>query len=568
MTQRTVPLVPLTHPLIGLALCAPLGAQVCEVEVIPFDADGNERMGSSLVFDGSRLIAGAPGDLGATAAQILGAAYVYAPTGPGGSWEHQQKLKPASLEQRDRFGTAMDLAGSTLVVGAPGEAGALQFSSGKVYVFDEVAAGQWSEVALLTPSDGNLGDRFGASIALDGDRMIVGAPGHDSAGVNAGAVYVFERVAGSWTEAQKIERPAGVTGPGFGQAVAADAGRVCIGGPSLSVTAPVAGGALMFERDAAGIYQFTQNVQGATIGISDQYGASLALEGGTLLVGAPNDDDAASDAGALYHFEFDAMGGTFVEAAKLLRSGAVNGEDLGESVTIDGDRVLSGGPDLGSGGGAVVFERSGGSPFVEQRIVLPIEAQLASSSAGSAVALAGPIAAFGDPDASPEVFRDGAVYLLDVTLADLDGNGVSDGCENWWQSYCTQTVPNSTGAFAALDAFGSPVAANQTLTLEGSGLPAFQFALLVASQTQDRIPTPGFAQGDLCLGGTIGRFLNEITSANSGGTLLIDVPMGSMPSPLPSAVLAGDTWNFQLWFRDANPGPTANFTDGIQITFL
>ena len=77
-----------------------------------------------------------------------------------------------------------------------------------------------------------------------------------------------------------------------------------------------------------------------------------------------------------------------------------------------------------------------------------------------------------------------------------------------------------------------------------------------ASQTQDFIANPGGSQGNLCLGGNIDRFL--VLSSGSYGSFWLNLPQWAMP---------GETWNFQAWFRDNNPGPTSNFTDGVSVLF-
>lgn len=99
-------LAPFLAAAIGLGSSA-ASAQTCEVELVPFDGNGNENHGGAVAFDGARLVAGAPGERGSSVLEILGAAYVYGPTGPGGSWQHLQKLAPTTLELRDRFATAL-----------------------------------------------------------------------------------------------------------------------------------------------------------------------------------------------------------------------------------------------------------------------------------------------------------------------------------------------------------------------------------------------------------------------------------------------------------------------------
>jgi hypothetical protein len=135
-------------------------------------------------------------------------------------------------------------------------------------------------------------------------------------------------------------------------------------------------------------------------------------------------------------------------------------------------------------------------------------------------------------------------------------------------NYCTPAVPNSSGLPASIGGTGSDVALNNNLTLTVSGLPDGQFSYFVASQTQGNTPNPGGSQGVLCLGAPIARF-NANVLVVSGGQVNLAVDLTAVPLP-PSfshSVMPGESWNFQLWFRDSNPGTTSNFSDGLQVTF-
>ncbi len=82
-------------------------------------------------------------------------------------------------------------------------------------------------------------------------------------------------------------------------------------------------------------------------------------------------------------------------------------------------------------------------------------------------------------------------------------------------------------------------------------------------------PFAGGSQGNLCLGGGIGRHAKQIANSGAAGELVIDVDLTALPRPGGThSVVAGETWNFQCWFRDKVGGvPTSNFTDGIEIVF-
>ena len=105
------------------------------------------------------------------------------------------------------------------------------------------------------------------------------------------------------------------------------------------------------------------------------------------------------------------------------------------------------------------------------------------------------------------------------------------------------------------------------LKLTASQLPANKFGYFITSQTQGFVQGPGNSQGNLCLSGTIGRYVALVGSSGPVGRLTIQIDLADMPPPAQSQVLSGETWNFQAWYRDNNPGPTSNFTDAVAVTF-
>ncbi|MEL6907770.1 MAG: hypothetical protein AAFP22_20350, partial [Planctomycetota bacterium] len=404
----------------------------------------------------------------------------------------------------------------------------------------------------------------GAAVAVEGDTLLVGAPGHDDAAAPGGSVYVYRRNgSGVWQLAQRIDKPQTFNGTSFGAPLALEGDLACIGAPTVNGSGISTGAVFAYTRSGAGPWSFLQEVQPTGLGIADLYGESLALDVGTLAVGAPQHNGVAGDEGAVWVYDYDATTMTFGAPVKLTPTQSGTANRLGSAIAMDGDRLLVGAETIDS---AYVYDRSGTS-WSSPRWITP-SLTGGSTSAGKAVAISGDTAVIGDSRDSTFTFQDGAFYAADVTLADVDQNGLSDVCEGWWSVSCTQTVPNSTGGFATMEAAGSPFAADQSLNLTVSGLPSFQFGLLVASETPGLVVMPGGTQGNLCLGGTIGRFNGQIAPSNSAGQLVIDVPIGLMPPPLPAAVSAGETWYFQLWHRDVNPTQTANFSEAIEVPYI
>jgi hypothetical protein len=142
------------------------------------------------------------------------------------------------------------------------------------------------------------------------------------------------------------------------------------------------------------------------------------------------------------------------------------------------------------------------------------------------------------------------------------------GCpppERIGSAYCGPAVPNSSGGSANISAFGSAEVAANDLCLTAAGLPADRFGYFLASQSSAFVMNPGGSQGNLCLGSPFGRFASLVQSSGPQGTLSIDVDLANIP--LLGPVLAGDTFNFQCWFRDVNPMSTSNFSDAVAIVF-
>ncbi len=137
-------------------------------------------------------------------------------------------------------------------------------------------------------------------------------------------------------------------------------------------------------------------------------------------------------------------------------------------------------------------------------------------------------------------------------------------------NYCT-AAQNSTGAAAAMSATGSAVAASNDLTLAGSSLPQNSFGFFLTSTVQGFVANPGGSQGNLCLAGSIGRYVGPGQIKNSGATGQISLLVDLTQHPTPNGgvvVTAGQTWNFQAWYRDVVGGSaTSNFTDGLSVTF-
>ena len=136
-------------------------------------------------------------------------------------------------------------------------------------------------------------------------------------------------------------------------------------------------------------------------------------------------------------------------------------------------------------------------------------------------------------------------------------------------NYC-QANPNTTGASGTLSASGSASVAADDFTLTAESLPAQQFGIFITSLTPGFVPNAGgTSNGNLCLGGAIGRFFlpSQIKSTGTTGEFSLQLPLTMFPQGAGVvAVVPGETWFFQAWHREG-AGAGSNFTDGLEVTF-
>ncbi|GIW43466.1 MAG: hypothetical protein KatS3mg077_0748 [Candidatus Binatia bacterium] len=235
---------------------------------------------------------------------------------------------------------------------------------GAAYVFLKPSGG-WATTsswdAKLAPSDGDAGDRFGDSVAIDGDVVVVGAPTHDTNGnMNRGAAYVFVKPAGGWsgnlTQSAKLVAGDGMPGDWFGDAVRISGNAIVAGAPFSGADDP--GAAYVFVKPAGG-WSGTLTHNAKLVASNNQDDAELGVEvdidGDTVLAGAPFFDLGmfCTNAGRVYVFTKPAGGwsGTLNETAFLQTASCVSDGWLGLSVAIDGDVAVAGAPNMASGAG-------------------------------------------------------------------------------------------------------------------------------------------------------------------------------------------------------------------------
>ena len=209
-------------------------------------------------------------------------------------------------------------------------------------------------MAKLTPDDGAAGDRFGETVYIFEETVIVGAPGHDSAGADAGAAYVFVNSGGVWSQEQKLLPTTSLPGDEFGRSVALSDETAVVGSPRNGVGAASAtGSAYIFVRSGT---VWTEEAELAATGgvLGNQFGVSVAVESDTVVVGALLETGAVARTGA--GFVFDRVATVWSETIKLADANGNKNDYFGISVSIHLSVICvgaSGDDDNGNGSGSV-----------------------------------------------------------------------------------------------------------------------------------------------------------------------------------------------------------------------
>ena len=248
--------------------------------------------GAAVDIDGDRIMIGAPFHQAATAPQ---AGMCFAFTRTGVTWSAPVQIISSNFQNSANFGGSIALEGTKALIGAAHQ----NSLAGAVFDFTLVGS-TWTQMQQLNPVAG-AGSTFGISVDLSGSTAAVGAMLDDSAGLNAGAAYVYQLSGGSWSQQAKLTRAGAQPDDQFGSNVALGSDELVVGMFPYTGVNPTPGGAFQFLRNSGTWFQ------GHTIVPTVNQGAAgfsvVAMSGDDLIVGAPNYDSAPfTDLGTAYVF--------------------------------------------------------------------------------------------------------------------------------------------------------------------------------------------------------------------------------------------------------------------------
>ena len=264
------------------------------------------------------------------------------------SWSQQERLFAPDPADDYSFGWSVSISNDTVLIGAP-----VENSPGYTYVFTRTG-NSWTQQAKLLASDGREADLFGASVSLDGDTALIGAPADGVTSTSSGCVYVFTRSGATWTQQAKIIASDCIRKDQFGISVSLDGDTALIGAQQLESYWGT-GRAYIYTRSGT---MWTQQAKllASDGEIGDSFGYSVSISNDTALIGAHWDDHGGGSA-----YVFTRTGSTWTQQQKLQVSDKL-GARFGISVALDGDTALIASffdGDVERFGSAYIFIRTG-----------------------------------------------------------------------------------------------------------------------------------------------------------------------------------------------------------------
>jgi autotransporter-associated beta strand protein/surface protein len=547
-----------------------------------------DEFGWAVAISGDTIVVGAYDERGPLdTVSGEGAAYVFTRTGT--TWSQQAYLKAGNSGTGDYFGHAVAVSGDTIVVGAyledsnsTGVNGADNNSasnSGAAYVFTRSGT-TWSQQAYLKASQVTLSDRFGFSVGVSGDTIVVGKPLDDSSttGINStpdelannsGAAYVFTRSGLTWSQQAYLKASNTGVDDLFGVSVAVSGDTIVVGassedssttgiGSTPDEAAADAGAAYVFARSGS---TWTQQayLKASNTGAGDLFGEAVAVSGDIVIVGARLEDSNATSAngdgsdnslsnpGAAY--TFTRSGSTWSQNTYLKACNAGGGDSFGRSVAVSGSTVLVG---ANSEDGAATT----------------VNGDLTSDGAANAGA-----AYVFIPALPPTVTLNTAELAIDATSLTITGTNF-DACKPShntvvFSSGATGTVTASTPTSLTVTGLSglTPGALTAVVTVYGqsSGTPV-QVATVVVGEivvhngshslaaelTNGQVTAVDFGSTapNMAL---VRSFLVRNSSIANLTISGIDVPVGYITNAVPAVLAPGASYGFQVSLTSATP---------------
>jgi hypothetical protein len=328
-----------------------------EQHLVPEDLEASAAGGFGVDVSGNHMIVGAPGADG-SAGQVT----IYERNPATGTFDSVMTIS-SPVAGLGQFGFDVAINESYAVVGAP----AVNGHQGAVYVFEKTA-GAWgtAPVATLLADIPTSNDYFGYSVAIDGERIVVGTPFDDDGATDAGSTFVFELQAGEWVQTAKLTANS-AAGDGFGGSVDISGDHIVVGAQSADIYGSSSGVAYVFALQGEDWSAPTSLLPIDGADASHNFG-EVAIDGNTIVIGAhANSFGGAGDAAYVYELVDDTWQGVAILRDPDLLGDDGNETAFGQRVDISGDLIVVGDIETASSvepdpdeGSAYVYQRTGG----------------------------------------------------------------------------------------------------------------------------------------------------------------------------------------------------------------
>ena len=402
------------------------------------------------------------------------------------TFDFSQKFVAPDGAGFENFGISVALDGDYALIGSRWD-NDNGFRSGSAYLFDTTSGNLLQK--FLAP-DGASNAWFGYSVVLNGDYALIGSPGDDDNGIYSGSAYLFDLTSGDLL--QKFLTPDGAHGDQLGFSVALDGDYVLIGSPGNNGSGSKSGSAYLFDLSSGDLLQKFIPPNGAGLGL---FGLSVALDGDSVLIGSPGDDDNGFSSGSAYLF--DLTSGDLLQ--KFIAPDGTSRDVFGYSIALDGDYALissrfdsDNGPSSGS---VYLFDLASGN-FL-QKFIAPDGAS--NDQFGFSVALDEDSALVGSLFDSDNGSGSGSAYLFDLTSGNLLQKFIApDGA-----------ISDLFGISVALDGDLAMIGALQDDDNETDSGSAYLFA----REEMEKVPEPSAILGLIAIGtlGILKRFSGQQT---------------------------------------------------------
>lgn len=315
------------------------------------DSTADDAFGHSMVIKGNYLFVGAP--KAKNGGQQKGAVYIYEKTGTNWtSGTEDRKILSPNAANGDQFGYAISVDGDNLLVGAPADSSSL--TKGKAYLFEK--SGNWTQGTLshveLTASNGLPGDRFGNSVGILGDDVVIGAPEYDGTVPNSGLAYQFSKLPIGWTSSTEtlILNPPTISGlypRKYAEKLQLSSQYVAFGVPNEGL---YHGGVFVHNKTVAA-WSTTPNMSNTNTAAGSDFfdylgQGILALEN-EILAGIPGGDDDLPDEGKVRHLVKNGIAWDANYTTNVLFAPEILGyreENFGQSIDLQGNIMVVGAP--------------------------------------------------------------------------------------------------------------------------------------------------------------------------------------------------------------------------------